>query len=156
MNRPLLPLLALPLLALALGGGHCGGSGGGGGDGDGDGDGCFCAEIYDPVCGDDGVTYSNECEAGCAGVGVQHLGTCEGGPPPSCDGFACPIGSHCELVEVQCITTPCYPQPMCVDGEVCGDNLCGDGEYCCNASCGTCAPLGGACTQEVCGEVSDI
>lgn len=32
----------------------------------------------------------------------------------------------------------------------CGSNTCGSGTFCCNASCGTCAPLGGACTQQVC------
>lgn len=29
---------------------------------------CVCAEIYAPVCGADGVTYSNSCHAGCKGV----------------------------------------------------------------------------------------
>ncbi|EYF06790.1 hypothetical protein [Chondromyces apiculatus] len=37
-----------------------------------------------------------------------------------------------------------------VVGQQCGNSVCGKGTYCCNASCGTCAPKGGACTQQVC------
>lgn len=29
---------------------------------------CICIEIFNPVCGDDGVLYSNDCHAECAGV----------------------------------------------------------------------------------------
>ncbi|GJM26170.1 MAG: hypothetical protein DHS20C16_25850 [Phycisphaerae bacterium] len=35
-----------------------------------------CPDVFDPVCGCDGQTYSNACEAGVAGVNVQHDGPC--------------------------------------------------------------------------------
>lgn len=40
-------------------------------------EGCACAMIYQPVCGCDGKTYGNACEAGCAGVRVVSEGACK-------------------------------------------------------------------------------
>jgi hypothetical protein len=37
---------------------------------------CSCFALYSPVCGVDGVTYSNYCEAECEDVAVESEGTC--------------------------------------------------------------------------------
>lgn len=36
----------------------------------------YCAELYQPVCGQDGITYSNSCEANLAGMDIISEGEC--------------------------------------------------------------------------------
>lgn len=59
---------------------------------------------------------------GTAGVGgaAGNDGTAGAGDlPPACDP-ECEVGTHCALVEVQCIRAPCPPQPECVESPQCG------------------------------------
>jgi Kazal-type serine protease inhibitor domain len=39
-------------------------------------EGCACPANFDPVCGENGHTYSNGCAAGCANAPVAHAGEC--------------------------------------------------------------------------------
>lgn len=124
--------------------------------------GCICQAIVQPVCGADGRTYTNGCEAQCAGVAVAHQGACVDAAVtcarvPGC----CSVDSDCngtaECTGVACGTNGrasgvCKQPPNRASGRCWTDADCPGAATCtgaivcpCNAAClrpdtlGTCS-----------------
>ena len=100
---------------------------------------CCCDGRFELVCGDDGHTYLNECEAGCAGVAIESEGRCpptskcDDPNPAGCVRTGCPDGEVCFRDGTQCIPSACACNAetgswICTDD--CGGGVCigGPGE----------------------------
>lgn len=63
-----------------------------------------CLDVWLPVCGCDGATYSNDCYAAAAGVSVAHEGPCEteGADCGTIVGIPCGEGELCEMPDDTC------------------------------------------------------
>ena len=112
------------------------------------------------VCQDD---PNDSCDP--AAGGADCSGVCVPGPPgDGCDKpgrkYMAKTADKCARIRYFCepgfvafhdaCGCGCEPDSTPPNGQPCRDKVCGADQFCCNPSCGICAPLGGACTQQIC------
>ena len=134
-----------------------------------------CTLQFAEVCGCDGVTYGNDCEAASSGTSVAYSGKCKDGGTGSgktCGGIAglsCPSGEYCNYApDAQCgaadQTGTCTTQPsVCTKElhEVCGCDDTTYGNPCMAAAAGVSIAKDGACQSgggggKTCGGIAGI
>ncbi len=108
-----------------------------------------CDAFSNPVCGCDGTTYDNPCEAAKARTSIFAMGACPCGGP---SGATCGSGAYCNLAMGACLgpypTGTCEPKPTSCPGvssPVCGCDGKTYDNACKAAKAGTAAALAGAC-----------
>jgi len=120
-----------------------------------------CPALYDPVCGCDGVTYGNRCEAHMAGASIAHQGRCV----QVCDtiaGLPCDEGEFCLHRPGECNVSDaagvCVPVPnQCprIYRPVCGCDEVTYGNECLAIQAGVQIDHVGECVQ-VCGGLQGL